>query len=152
VAGASWTAARAPAARAPAPVVVASGPARIETPPASSAPDPLGAPSSAAPASSHVSAAAPTAPRREPSEIELLGHAQDELASDPAATLDFAARHARRYPRGALAQEREVLAIDALLRLGRRADAEERAARFDASFPGSPHRRRIDVLLAKGGR
>jgi RNA polymerase sigma-70 factor (ECF subfamily) len=145
-AGGTWSAVRAPAVHAPAPVVVASAPVRVDARPAAV---PAIASTDPAPPPSASAAARPVAPPREPSEVELLGRAQDTLDSDPGAALDFAARHARRYPRGALAQEREVLAIDALLRLGRRADAEERAARFDATFPGSPHRRRIDVLLAR---
>ncbi len=71
------------------------------------------------------------------------------MAADPGAalvTLD-AARAA--YPNGPLAQEREVLAIDALVRLGRRSDAVARARAFDKAFPSSAHRRRVAVLLGE---
>jgi hypothetical protein len=49
-----------------------------------------------------------------------------------------------------LVQERELVVIDALLRLGRRAEAIARAARFHQQFPTSVHGRRIDVLLGNG--
>ena len=41
----------------------------------------------------------------------------------------------------------EVIAIDALVRLGRRPEAETRAARFAKAYPGSSHKTRIDALL-----
>jgi hypothetical protein len=55
--------------------------------------------------------------------------------------------HRARFLHGAFEQEREVLAIEALVRLGRRAEAQGRAASFEAAFPHSAHRRRIAVLL-----
>ena len=51
-------------------------------------------------------------------------------------------------PTGALDQEAEVVAIDALLRLGRRADATARARTFEAAHAGSLHARRIKRLMA----
>jgi len=58
--------------------------------------------------------------------------------------------HRRRFGDGTLAQEREVLAIDALTRLGRETNAGDRAARFHSRWPRSAHRRRIDVILGGG--
>ena len=81
-------------------------------------------------------------------EIDILTGAQDALASDPSRALALAAEHARGHPNGMLAQEREVLAIDALLRLGRRDEAEERADAFNARWPRSAQTRRIATLLA----
>jgi hypothetical protein len=46
---------------------------------------------------------------------------------------------ARDLPNGELVQEREALAIEALLTLGERAEARRRAASFLQRFPGSPH-------------
>ncbi|RLB57109.1 MAG: hypothetical protein DRJ42_01390 [Deltaproteobacteria bacterium] len=88
------------------------------------------------------------APERIP-ELTLLQQAQDALGRAPGSALALADRHARDYPRGALAQEREVVAVDALLRLGRRSDAEARASRFRAVNPGSSQLRRIERLLAQ---
>lgn len=81
-------------------------------------------------------------------EIELLRRAQDALTASPADALRAAEDHARAYPRGMLAQEREVIAIDALVRLGRRSEAEARAARFRERWPTSAQVRRIDTLVS----
>jgi hypothetical protein len=80
-------------------------------------------------------------------ELELLTSAQSLLARDPAAALAAIEEHARAYPRGNFAEEREALAIDALRRLGRRQDLRQRAAAFLESYPRSPHRERVQALL-----
>jgi hypothetical protein len=80
-------------------------------------------------------------------ELALVARAQAALARTPGAALSIVGEHERRFPEGALVQEREVIAIDALLRLGRQADAEARATRFHQRFPTSAHGRRVDVLL-----
>jgi hypothetical protein len=49
--------------------------------------------------------------------------------------LDVLALHERKYPRSPRAQQREALAIQALVQAGRRADAGARAERFRAAFP-----------------
>ncbi len=85
----------------------------------------------------------------ERAEVALLDRAQASLPTRPADTLATCDEHARRFATGTLAQEREVLAIDALLRIGRRDEAEARAARFRQAFPRSGHLRRIEALLAR---
>jgi hypothetical protein len=45
----------------------------------------------------------------------------------------------RRHPNGMLAQEREALIIEALSALGHRELVQQRAARFLARYPSSPH-------------
>lgn len=97
--------------------------------------------------------APPRAPRLErhtaaPTELELLDEAQAALATSPSRALTLARQHAQRYPDGAFAQEREVVAIDALVRLDRRDEARSRAERFHARWPSSAHGRRVDVLVA----
>jgi hypothetical protein len=81
-----------------------------------------------------------------PSEIALIESAQNAHAS-PARALALLQKHARLYPDGMFAQEREVLAISALLTLGRRQAAEQRAERMAETYPGSLHLRRVRVLL-----
>ncbi len=81
------------------------------------------------------------------SERAILERAQDALRGNPAEALVLTDLHLARFPGGVLGQEREVIAIDALLHLGRSADARARAARFVAAFPTSAHRRRLDVLI-----
>ncbi|MBL8609560.1 MAG: hypothetical protein JNL38_19675 [Myxococcales bacterium] len=97
-----------------------------------------------------ASAAASTAERPpEPLEPEatLLGRAQDALRSDPARALALCERHARDYPGALLGQEREVIAVDALTRLGRGAEAKARARRFREQNPSSSHLGRLKVLV-----
>jgi hypothetical protein len=74
-----------------------------------------------------------------PAELDLLARARRIVASAPARALQLTAEHARRYQDGVLAQEREVLAIDALARLGHRDLAAARARRFER-YPDAAHR------------
>ncbi|MFY1828345.1 hypothetical protein ACN47A_20645 [Myxococcus fulvus] len=55
--------------------------------------------------------------------------------------------HASRFQAGTLAQEREVLAIEALVSLGRRAEAQQRAEAFQTKYPTSSHLVRLQKLL-----
>jgi hypothetical protein len=76
-----------------------------------------------------------------------LDQAQAELASDPARALAATAEHRRRFPHGVLAQEREVIAIEALQRLGRQAEARARGARFFSRFPDSAYREKVRSVI-----
>lgn len=91
-------------------------------------------------------AASQPAPERE---LSLLQRSQAALDGDPAAALAHAERHARDYPEGVFAQEREMLAIEALLKLRDKRAAVARAARFVRRFPDSAHVRRVRALLAR---
>jgi hypothetical protein len=82
-------------------------------------------------------------------ELSLLRSAHQALTTDPNRALSLSLLHAQRFTQGALAQEREVIAIDALLRLGRVVEARARAARFRAQYPGSVHLQHLDALLEK---
>jgi hypothetical protein len=116
------------------------------------APAPVAAPATPAsgaadvggPASAPVEAPADPAA---PSEGALLLQARRQLASNPGGTLALAGEAARRFPGGPLAPEREVLAIEALARLGRIAEARERLAAFRAQYPQSPHLARLAALV-----
>lgn len=96
---------------------------------------------------------APVAPRYETdptAELALIERAQRSLAGAPAEALQIAREHSRRFgPRATMAQEREVIAVDALHRLGRDRQARARADAFHRRWPGSAHGRRIDVLLGE---
>ncbi|WP_437303701.1 RNA polymerase sigma factor [Sorangium sp. So ce388] len=73
-------------------------------------------------------------------DLTLLQRAIAALGSGKATeALDALERHARSYPRSPRAQQRETLAIQALVQAGRRADAAARAARFREAFPGSAY-------------
>jgi hypothetical protein len=79
-----------------------------------------------------------------PSEAELLESARRMLGSNPSGAFELAQQHRARFRGGVLAQEREVIAIEALRRLGRSAEADARAAAFERAFPNSAHRRKLD--------
>jgi hypothetical protein len=80
-------------------------------------------------------------------ENALIQRAEAALARDPALALRLADEHRSRFPDGVMVQEREVVAIDALLRSNRRAEAQARADAFFARHSGSVHARRIQRLL-----
>lgn len=82
-----------------------------------------------------------------PSELALLAAAQQLLAQDARDALEQLSQHARLYPRGEFAEEREALALDALRRLGRRTELRDRAQVFLAKYPRSPQRERIEHWL-----
>lgn len=114
----------------------------------STAPETIDAPEAPAPLP-EASAPAPAAPVVDAeTEAHFLDRARAALDTAPAQALSLTEEHARRFPSGALAQEREVVAIEALSRLGRVEAARQRAQRFLAAFPGSVHRRRLEALLA----
>ncbi len=68
---------------------------------------------------------------------------------DAAEALRAADRHQRRFPSGKLAEEREAIAIQALILLERPDDARARADRFRRTFPGSALQPAIDEGLGQ---
>jgi hypothetical protein len=81
------------------------------------------------------------------SELKLLQRAQDALVTTPDVALALADEDVRRFPGGILRQEAEVIAIQALARMGKPAAAEARAMRFREAYPRSTHLRRIEAVL-----
>jgi hypothetical protein len=115
------------------------------------APAPAAKPASARGASKRRAAAvslAPSEPLAPEAELALLQRAQSALNRSASAALELAAEHARLYPNGLFAQEREMLCIEAELKLGKRRDALTRAHAFSERFGRSTYRARIDRLLA----
>jgi hypothetical protein len=139
----------------PAPVVTA--------PVATSAPAPEAAPARAG--ADVASPVAPEAPARgTPSpHRDRATRAADPALGEQVAALDRARRalgdgdavgalrdlddYQSRFPRGALAEEAEVLRVEALLAEGDRASAARAGARFLAAHPESPHAARVRSLL-----
>jgi hypothetical protein len=80
--------------------------------------------------------------------MALLNEAFRSLKTDPSKTLSLCDEHARRFPKSQFAQERETVAIGALLSLGRTADARKRGDAFRAAFPDSADNQRIDQMLS----
>jgi hypothetical protein len=131
-----------PPVAAPVVTVIARAPDTIAKPvasdavPASSLPD---APRAAATVVTEAPSA-PAAPsaRGLAAERALLDVARSALARGEAGdALAAADRHAREYPEGALAEERDAIAIRALAALGRRPEAKTRAAAFERRYPKS---------------
>jgi hypothetical protein len=79
-------------------------------------------------------------------EARLLERARMVLPVDPGAALNLTEEHLRAYPDGQLAAEREVIAIDALQRLGRGDEARRRAAPF-LGKPNNAYARRVARIL-----
>ena len=81
-------------------------------------------------------------------EAALLERARASLANHPAEALAQADQHARQMPDGQLAIERELIAVDALMRLGRTDQARARARRAAERDPANMYRSRFEQLLA----
>jgi hypothetical protein len=81
-----------------------------------------------------------------PSEVALLRDARLALGGNPAEALALAEQHRVQFARGAMVQERELIAISALARLGRHAAVLARAAQFERDFPNSPYRKQVTAL------
>jgi hypothetical protein len=145
-------------------VVLAVALARPTPPPPSPAPPPERAvspqalPKPAEPAPAPEMAAAPSPPVHAVKELpamwdepQLIERARKALASEPRRALALTQEHQRRFPAGALAVERDVIALDALARSGQSAEATRRARAFEAKYPKSIHLPRVRALLARLG-
>jgi TolA-binding protein len=83
-------------------------------------------------------------------QVSALDRARRELSEgDPTAALRELDEDEARFPRGALAEEAEVLRVESLLAAGDRAAAARAGARFLAAHPASPHSARVHVLLGQ---
>jgi hypothetical protein len=78
-----------------------------------------------------------------PSEISLLRSAQVALAGRPREAFQLTQQHRRLYPAGEFAQERDALAIQALMRSGDTEQARDLAQAFIRAYPSSPHAHRF---------
>ncbi|HLK41360.1 MAG TPA: hypothetical protein VKU41_31635 [Polyangiaceae bacterium] len=81
-------------------------------------------------------------------ERAILDRARASLASnDGKRALALTEDHARRYPLGLLGEEREAIAIQALVLEGRYDEARARAARFEARSPNSLFHPAVEATL-----
>ena len=92
-----------------------------------------------------------TTAKPQSSEAEIIEQARRQLQNNPAQALAFTKTHGRLYPKGILAQEREVIAIEALARLGKSKAAEKRADAFRAAQPNSIHDLHLRSTLGDAG-
>ena len=82
-------------------------------------------------------------------EAALLERARLLATNNPSQALAVTREHARRFPNGLLAQEREVIAIEALRKLGKQDEASQRATKFQKAYPGSAHQRSVSSGAAE---
>lgn len=80
-------------------------------------------------------------------EAKLLNQAHAAMSSDPHQAYAFASAHAKRYPRGQLAAERELIMVQALVKLGRVREAETRGRALRKSAPSRIYGERLDTIL-----
>lgn len=80
-------------------------------------------------------------------ELLLLKEAKRSLPKAASRAFRFTERHRLSYPQGIYQQEREAIAIEALLRIGYKSRAEKRAQRFYERFPNSAYKHRIRQLF-----
>ena len=113
-------------------------------------------PKAAEPAPRPEMAATPSPPVRAVKELpalwdepQLIERARKALASEPRRALALTQEHQRRFPSGALAVERDVIALEALARSGQTAEARRRALVFEAKYPSSIHLPRVRALLGR---
>jgi hypothetical protein len=101
--------------------------ARVESP--SVLPRPAAPPSAARSASDSL-----------PEEVRLLSKAEQQIsAGHPAEALTTLGEHERRFPGGALAEERLAARVQSLCALGRVDEARIYLAKLARAYPGSPH-------------
>jgi len=81
-------------------------------------------------------------------QLALITRAQRTLASAPAAALALVEGNRRALAQSAFAQEAEVIAVAALMRLGRQDEARDRAGHFLNRFPDSVHAPRMRRIAA----
>lgn len=80
-------------------------------------------------------------------EVQLVDAARGALSVEPAAALKTLDAYRQRFPRGSLRVEADLVRLEALLRAGRRGEAERLAKRLIASDPGAPVAARAQRLL-----
>lgn len=83
-------------------------------------------------------------------EARRLAELRAVFARSPEAPLTLLDAHRAEFPAGLLAPEREITAIDALMRRGSAVEARARAQAFLTSFPSSPHAARVKRVAASG--
>jgi hypothetical protein len=84
-------------------------------------------------------------------ESAIVSRARATLATNPVATLERVEEHARRFPSGELASEREFLRVSALRRLGRTAEARAMAQRYLTTYAESPYATSVRRILVELG-
>ena len=135
--------------RAPAAELSGAGPPTTQR----SAAEPVPTRSPTPEASAHVSAVGQKRSARISTlndEALLLSRARAVSPTNTKAALELLLEHARRFPSGALAQERELLIVELLARSGETQAAVRRLSELEAVAPNSPHLKRARASVEKG--
>lgn len=80
-------------------------------------------------------------------EAKMLERARALVSSDPNEALAALLQYERQFGHGTLEIERDLLTVEALVRLGRRSEAEARGRALRARAPGSFYEARLEQLL-----
>jgi hypothetical protein len=114
-------------------------------------------PTASTSASVAPSASAPTAPPSSTQSTRADDTAAERALLDPARTalgkndgpsaMEGVHKHEQRFPKGQLTEEREAIAIQALVLLGNGPEAQARAARFKRTYPNSVLAPAVDAAL-----
>ena len=111
---------------------------------------PISARGSAAPTEAIARAATERAgPDRSSTELDFVLRAQAALTSDPQRALAITNEHARTYPSGEFIQEREVIAVEALSKLGQRDESRRRALALVQRHPRTPYAVRLERAIGR---
>lgn len=131
---------------------VATTSATAQAPPLALAPSvptppPAMAATRAASSAAPIDEQPPSSPDALAEEVALLDRARAALVTNPAEALQLTEAHGARFPTGQLRMERELLVVDALRKLGRTAEARDRAATLLLRAKGSLYEERVRRLL-----
>jgi hypothetical protein len=80
-------------------------------------------------------------------ELGLIRQARDDLSLAPRKALRLMAQHAKQFPNGMFVQEREIVAVEALVNIGDIETARKRASDLIRSFPNTAYKHRIEILI-----
>lgn len=139
----------------PAPNAVGDSAPRMETAGTTPAESELPSPAAVPPveATARAGSSAASVPGRkvgeaspQVSEIDLLKRARTALSSEPSQSLQLVEKARQSFPRSSFGQEREFIAISALYKLGRRAEAGARERAFRERHPRSAYLPQLDRL------
>jgi hypothetical protein len=110
--------------------------------------EPVTEPAARPPSAAAPGGAAPRVDRGLAEELRQLEHARRLLHTSPQRALAAVRTQSQRFSQGALGAERDLLRIDALLRLGRAEQAQRLAERVLGVPDPHPYRVQIEALLS----
>ena len=85
-------------------------------------------------------------PQAQPAESEKMERLRSLVDTDPSAALELSRQIERELPSGQMADERSLLAMKALVHLGKIAVARDEATAFFQKYPESPWAQRVERL------